>query len=91
MEIIKFLGLLCMVWLFTTGSAPIQFIKEFLGLHEDSNTKNVFKKVVIKLINCDLCSGFWFGLAVYQNIWMACIVSICAEGFGRLLAILKFK
>lgn len=91
MEIIKFIGLLCFTWLFTTGSDPVQFLKEFLNIHEGSTSKNLAIKTITKFVNCDLCSGFWIGFAVYQNIWMACIISIAAEGFGRLLAFLKFS
>lgn len=83
MEVIKYIGVICATWLFTTGSAPIEFIKEFFNVSEDSEPKDRLRKVISSLINCNLCSGFWIGLAVYQNLWMACIISISAEIFGR--------
>ena len=88
METINFIGLLCLTWLITTGAAPIQFVKEFLGVHE--NPKGLFKTIISELINCDLCLGFWIGLAFYQNILIACIFSLSCEIFGRILAKLGF-
>lgn len=32
-----------------------------------------------KLINCALCSGFWIGLLVTWDIYLAAIISVCAE------------
>ncbi len=84
-NIINFIGILCLTWLFTTGSKPIEFAKKFLQIAEDSDPKDITRKVIAKLINCDLCSGFWIGLIFYQNLLLACIVSITAELFGRLI------
>ena len=73
-----------MVWLFTTGSEPVTFIKKFFNIHNESTSRNVWTILVKKLVNCNLCSGFWIGLIYYQNLLYASIVSISAEMFGRL-------
>jgi hypothetical protein len=88
METINFIGLLCLTWLITTGAAPIQFIKEFIGIAE--NPKGLIRKIASKLFNCDLCLGFWIGLLFYQNILIACIFSLSCEIFGRILDKLGF-
>ena len=90
METIKFIGLICFTWLFTTGAAPIQFVKEFFNIHNESVAKDVIRKILTKLLNCDLCMGFWFGLIIYQDIWIASILSLSCEIFGRILAKLGF-
>ena len=90
MEIIKLLGSICAVWLFTTGAGPVQFLKLWLKIDEQTNTKLIPLLVISKLINCDLCTGFWVGLLVYQNFWMACIISVSCEAFGRILNKLGF-
>lgn len=84
-EIILFMGLLCLIWLFVEGSAPIQFIKKILNLHPDKPNRNIYRAVLIKLISCSLCSGFWIGLIYYQDFLLAGFTSISAEIFHRLL------
>lgn len=32
-----------------------------------------------KLINCAMCSGFWLGLLLTWNIYLAAIISVAAE------------
>jgi hypothetical protein len=93
MEVVKFLGLLALTWLFVEGSQPVQFIKKLSGLHPDSPSKDLTRRVLTKLFNCALCSGFWIGLIYYAwtggpFILMACLVSICAEIFARILNLL---
>jgi hypothetical protein len=85
METINFIGILAAVWLFTTGASVVQEIKNILELGNLSNPKNLALKLIRKLINCSMCTGFWVGLAYYQNFLMACIVSIASEIFTRLL------
>jgi len=85
METINFIGILAVTWLFTTGAGSIQFIKNFLTVGNLSTPKGLTLQVVQKLINCSMCSGFWIGLAYYQNFILACIVSISAEIFSRVL------
>ena len=85
MEIVYFIGVLCCVWLFVTGAESIDFIKEVFKVHATTKTNNTILKVVSKLVNCCLCSGFWIGLAYYQSFEMACIVSVSSEVLSRLL------
>lgn len=84
MEAIKFIGVICAVWLFVTGASIIEFIKLFIGVSNASEPKQVWKQLVQKLINCSMCVGFWFGLIIYQDFFMACIVSLTAEAFERI-------
>lgn len=83
MEVIKFIGIICFTWLFTVGAAPIQFIKEFIGISNESQPKKIYLIVLQKLTNCSMCMGFWFGLIFYQNFWLACIISLTSEAFTK--------
>ena len=85
MEVINFIGILSVTWLWVEGAASIQFIKNFMGIGQSSTPKNLILTVIQKLVNCSMCSGFWIGLAYYQNFLMACCVSISAELFQRLI------
>jgi len=84
-NILNFIGLVILIWLFVQGAAPIQWIKKQFNVHNGSNTNNVIKLIILKLINCSLCSGFWFGLAYYQSLEMAAITGLSAELFHRLI------
>ena len=85
MEVVYFIGVLSCVWLFVTGAESIDFIKEVLKIHSATKTNNTVLKVISKLVNCCLCSGFWIGLVYYQSFEMACLVSVSSEVFARLL------
>lgn len=93
METIKFIGLLCLTWLFTEGSAPIQFLKKIIKVNKEAETHKIplWKQVTQALVNCSLCSGFWIGLVYYwatghpNFILMACITSVGAELFARII------
>ncbi len=41
--------------------------------------KNYESNFFWKLINCCLCSGFWIGLVITQDIYQASIISILSE------------
>lgn len=85
-QIARFLGTICLTWLFTTGSKPIEFVKSLFNVSENSDPKDNFRKIIQILINCDLCSGFWIGVIVYRDIFIAAIVSILSESLGRVLS-----
>ncbi len=85
MEVIKFLGLLSLVWLFAEGAEPPQFFKRFLNIGNDSNPKDTLRLLFRALLNCCLCLGFWVGLIIYKDLYMAGLVSIGSEGLSRLL------
>jgi len=83
-KFLNFLGLIILIWLFVEGAAPIQWLKRQLKVDNYSKTDNVILLLILKLVNCSLCSGFWIGLIYYQNILYACIVAFCAEVFSRI-------
>ena len=85
MEIVYFIGILACVWLFVTGADSVDFIKEIFKVHSGTKTNNVVLKVISKLVNCCLCSGFWIGLVYYHSFEMACLVSVSSEVFSRLI------
>ncbi len=91
MATINFIGILAMTWLFVTGASSIQFIKNFLKVGNTSIPKYLILNIVQKLINCSMCSGFWIGLIYYQDFLMACIVSISAEIFCRVMRVILNK
>ena len=82
-ETLNFIGLVIAVWLFVDGAAPIQWIKKQLNIDSGTKTENIVLLLIMKLVNCALCSGFWFGLAYYQTWEMACIVAFTSELFHR--------
>lgn len=82
---IKFLGVIAITYLFVEGASVIQFIKELFGVANESKPKNRILIVIQKLINCSMCSGFWIGLAIYQDFYMACIMSLTCEAFSRIV------
>lgn len=85
MEVIKFIGLLAFTWLFVKGADPVQFTKNLFDVGNDSQPKKQYLIIIQKFLNCALCSGFWIGLIYYQDILLACLVSIASELFYRLL------
>lgn len=40
-----------------------------------------------RLINCALCTGFWFGLLVTLNIYSAALVAVAAEFICKKLTV----
>jgi hypothetical protein len=82
---IQFVGTICLVWLFAEGASVIKFFKELFNISNDSEPKNRILQVLQKLVNCSMCSGFWIGLAIYQNFFMACIISVTSEAFCKVV------
>lgn len=79
MIVINFLGILCAVYLFTTGAQPIQDIKRYFKVSNDSAYLNKYQYFLLTLLNCSLCFGFYVGLFYYQSILLAAIVSVSSE------------
>lgn len=77
--IIQYLGLAAISFLFATGAEPIQLLKHKLNLLNIEDHNPSWKNLLIKLINCSLCSGFWIGLIFTQSIYSSAIISILAE------------
>lgn len=84
MEIIKFIGVLLLVIYFVDLAQPIQFIKKILNIHPTTKSESPTTHAIVKLVSCAKCSGFWIGLIIYHDIWMALIVSISSEILHRL-------
>lgn len=90
MEVLKFFGLLSLIWYFVEGAKPIQFLKKILKVHPDSKPKDLTRQIIAKLLSCALCSGFWIGILYYFELiptflLIACLVGVCAEVFYRIL------
>jgi hypothetical protein len=97
-QVLTFIGLLCAVCLSVEWAGSIQFIKEQLNIAQESNPKNLALKVIRELVNCCLCSGFWFGVVFYYFqpnkiplILMGCLTSVGSETFYRLQAFIYYK
>lgn len=89
--VIEYLALLVFTWMFVTGAASVQFIKNVCGVGPDSKPKHVVLKVLKELFNCCLCSGFWVGIIFYQSILMGCLVSFGSEVFHRITSKLMYQ
>ena len=85
MEIIKFMGLLSLTWLFVEGAQPAQYLKSVLKISNEDTPKDATRLIFQALFNCCLCTGFWVGLIAYQNLYIAAIFSISAEAFSRII------
>lgn len=77
---ITFIELIFASYLFVVAE-PIEYIRKFLTLSTTQKTGNSIHDLLISLVNCVLCSGFWIGLIYYNSILHAAAVSICAETF----------
>lgn len=94
MEAISFIGLLSLTHLFVEGAAPVQYLKRLANIHNDQKPETLTKQVIQALVNCAMCSGFWFGLFFYlftghdHFFLAACTTAIAAELFTRLIRFL---
>lgn len=59
------------------NAEPIIRLKNMVGITMDSN--NMLVRGIAKLMSCCLCSGFWIGLIITGDIYMAAIISLTAE------------
>ena len=72
---ITILCVACFTFLFTYASPVIQ-VKNWL---ENLLPKNLLFKAIFKLLKCALCFGFWFGLILFGNIFIASLISVLSE------------
>lgn len=79
MIIVNFLSLLCLTYLIAYGATPIELVKIYFNISNESYPTSNVIIFIRELVNCALCVGFWVGLLYYQSILLACLVSICAE------------
>ena len=79
LPVLTIIGISCVSVLFQ-ASEPMIFIKRYMGLKEEEyGTYSKWKKIGHRMIYCCLCSGFWIGLLLTQNILTASIISILGE------------
>lgn len=88
---VKFIGIILIALLIVEYAAPVQSIKKWLRIANESTPRYLFGGFMQKLFNCAQCVGFWSGLVVYQDIYMAAIVSFCSEVLHRIVKIVYVK
>lgn len=66
----------CLTYLFVYAE-PIILIRQYLNISTDSDNKYI--RFIARLLGCCLCSGFWIGLIITQNIYLAAATAITAE------------
>ena len=77
--------LACVTHLFVVAE-PMILIKRKLGFkEEDIKGINKTKDFFVKMIYCNLCSGFWIGLLFTFNPLEAVIISVMAELIHKIL------
>jgi hypothetical protein len=74
--LLKLLGCACITILFTT-SEPTNRIKSWMGF--DVPDGQGWKAFISRLVQCNMCSGFYIGLILTQNLYYAAIIAIMAE------------
>ena len=82
---VKILGVIGIVLMIVEYAQPIQWIKAYYKLTHDLQTKNTWKLILSKMLNCSLCLGFWVGLCFYQDLYWAVIISFLSEITYRLI------
>lgn len=63
------------------NAEPIIILKNKLGI--DTDSENKYNRFIARLLDCCLCTGFWFGLIVTQNLLIAGGVSVLAEYISK--------
>ncbi len=87
----KFIGIILVTLLIAEYAEPIQFIKRTLSIDNLSDPKTILGRLSQKFFNCSQCIGFWAGLIVYQDIYMAAIISFASEITHKSIEVLYFK
>jgi hypothetical protein len=82
-EIMKLIGIAAMGFLFV-ASEPMILIKTwfFTQVYKGDYTK----LMIWRLLNCCLCSSFWIGFVITQDILSASIIAVVAELIYRKLS-----
>ena len=76
---INLIGFICIAVLFNTAE-PILLLKRRIGFkEEDYDTYSNNKKLIHRGLYCCMCTGFWIGLILTGDIFIASIVSIGSE------------
>lgn len=75
-DIIRLIGISAMSFLFVAAE-PMILIKTWM--FQIIYKKDYTKLMMWRLLNCALCSGFYIGLAITQDILSASIIAVVAE------------
>lgn len=75
-ELIQFLGIGGLTIFWSSFFKPLQSLKKKYILNPLVRLDNQFLLALYKHINCPKCLGLWIGLIVYQNIYLAVLLSI---------------
>jgi hypothetical protein len=75
----QYLGIIAITLLIVEFAEPIEWIKKFFGVSNDSEPKILIKQVLQKLVNCALCVGFWVALICTFNLYEAAVLSFASE------------
>jgi hypothetical protein len=82
-EIMKLIGIAAMGFLFVAAE-PAILIKTWMFqiIYKGDYTK----LMIWRLLNCCLCSSFWLGFAITQDILSASIIAVISEMIYRKLS-----
>jgi hypothetical protein len=81
----QYLGIIAITLLIVEFAEPIEWIKKYLGISNQSDPKTLTKQVLQKLVNCSLCVGFWTGLILTFNLYEAAVLSFASELTYRII------
>lgn len=81
----KFIGIILITLLITEYAYPIEVLKKVFNISNDSEPKKEWGRFWQKFFNCAQCTGFWAGLIVYQDVYMAAIISFASEATQRIV------
>jgi len=84
---VKYLGVIGLILMIVKYAEPIEWVKVYFGVSNDTKLKDsdYLKKIIRTLVNCALCTGFWTGLAFYQDLYMATIIAFSSEIIYRII------
>lgn len=78
MDVIEILGLIGITLMIVEYAEPIQLLKRYYQVDDNSEPKQIHKRIIKGLTNCALCTGFWVGL-LSLSIYKAVIIAFLAE------------
>ena len=86
--ILHIIGLACLTNLLIEAT-PIKILKDKIGILEKNAKYSIIKNLLIELLYCPLCLGFWIGIFYMYNsgsvLLYSAIVSILSEAINRFL------
>lgn len=73
--ILKCLGVASISYLWVV-SEPTQWLRSRIGMTPDNDKLNKLGIIIMGLLNCELCMGFWIGLLWFHTLPMAALISV---------------